>query len=344
VKTRRLPEVYAVGPGSFEVTIAIPPRPTVSVSLSSSTQGPPGPPGPQGPSGPQGVPGSVGPQGSTGPAGVDGEDGVDGAQGPPGVDGTDGIDGAPGAQGPQGIQGPKGDTGAQGIQGQPGVDGATGPQGIQGPKGDAGAQGVQGQPGVQGVQGVAGPQGEQGPAWVDPDALAVGTSSISRRVYMVTATGASGRLELAYFTPVRSFTAGRLGGVPGSTVNAAGATLNRLGLYLVDPVTEDLTLVGSTPHDAAMWTVPSTHFYRTMFATVNVVAGTRYAFARLIVSAGTVSNFYAASTLMGTVPGQASARPRISGQLTAQTDLPPSIPGTSITIGMQNTVYGEILP
>lgn len=90
-------------------------------------QGDPGPQGYQGSTGPQGNQGPIGPQGSQGaqgPRGYQGDQGLTGLQGPIGPQGLQGALGPQGYQGdlgPQGAPGPAG--GPQGAQGDPGDPG-----------------------------------------------------------------------------------------------------------------------------------------------------------------------------------------------------------------------------
>jgi hypothetical protein len=156
----------------------------------------------------------------------------------------------------------------------------------------------------------------------DPNALAVGESTIPRSLASSTTTNpGSGRLVLAYFTASKTETVTSIKAVTGSTAAAATPTLCKTGVYSV-AANGDLTLVGQTPNDTTMFAAASTAYTRALVAPFAKVAGQRYAFALLVVTAAASPAFV---TGVGGNNAETAAAPRLSGSLTAQTDLPSTI-------------------
>jgi hypothetical protein len=133
----------------------------------------------------------------------------------------------------------------------------------------------------------------------------------------------SGTLRLSYFTPSQSATIGSLVAVTGSTAAAATPTFCRIGLYTA-AANNDLTLVASIANDTALWAAAFTEYSSVLVspASYTAVAGQRYAFGVLCVSAAAVPSFYGLQTLS---TATFSRPPVLSRSLAGQTDLPSSI-------------------
>ena len=136
-----------------------------------------------------------------------------------------------------------------------------------------------------------------------------------------------GTVRFTYFTARKSEAINNIRMWAGTTI-AAGLTLARMGVYLEDPTTRALSLLGASVNDTALFAVANTGYTKALNATVNKAKGQRYAVAVLMT--GTT-----AATLLGTaVPTVAAdmwaGAPRLAGLLAGQTDLPASVAVGSI--------------
>lgn len=175
----------------------------------------------------------------------------------------------------------------------------------------------------------------------DDSILAVGEGTMSRKdvssAGIVTATQS---LRLSYFTAMKTESVSQVRMVCGSTAAAATPTLIRIGIYQVDPVTGDLTLVGSTPNDTTLFAATSTAYTKTLDAPFVKQAGVRYAVGVLIVTA------VATPTLLGisvVTPSEAFQNPKMNAYSSPQNDLPATITDASLSSGATNP-YAVLLP
>ena len=284
-----------------------------STWVDSITAGPTGPtgsvstvPGPTGPTGSAGTPG--GPTGPTGATGANST--VTGPTGPTGA----------GATGPTGPTGPSG--------------GPTGPTGGAGPTGPTGATGpsalVQ-QTGTPSTTTVL---------WVDTDEPSL--SSVTQASFRGYEHNSATSLDIptrtdvnattaittnityfSFFTATEALTVSNISFSSGSTP-ASGVTLVRFGLYTFDGTTA--TLVARTNNDSSRFTVANTIYTGALDSTggfpttYNLVAGTRYAVAVVVVASTTPQlaavNFGAASTAI------MNLSPRVVGYAGSTSDLP----------------------
>ena len=286
-----------------------------STWVDSITAGPTGPtgsvstvPGPTGPTGSAGTPG--GPTGPTGATGANST--VTGPTGPTGA----------------GATGPTGPTGAAGTPGGP--TGPTGPTG-------AGATGPTGP--IALVQ-QNGTPSETNVLWIDTDEPSLSTvTQASFRGYennsttsldIPTRTDVNATTALttnityfSFFTATEALTVSNISFSSGSTP-ASGVSLVRFGLYTFDGTTA--TLVARTNNDSSRFTVANTIYTGALDSTggfpttYNLVAGTRYAVAVVVVASTTPQlaavNFGAASTAI------MNLSPRVVGYAGSTSDLP----------------------
>ena len=286
-----------------------------STWVDSITAGPTGPtgsvstvPGPTGPTGSAGTPG--GPTGPTGATGANST--VTGPTGPTGA----------------GATGPTGPTGAAGTPGGP--TGPTGPTG-------AGATGPTGP--IALVQ-QNGTPSETNVLWIDTDEPSLSTvTQASFRGYehnsttsldIPTRTDVNATTALttnityfSFFTATEALTVSNISFSSGSTP-ASGVSLVRFGLYTFDGTTA--TLVARTNNDSSRFTVANTIYTGALDSTggfptsYNLVAGTRYAVAVVVVASTTPQlaavNFGAASTAI------LNLSPRVVGYAGSTSDLP----------------------
>jgi hypothetical protein len=276
--------------------------------------------GPTGPTGNAGAASTVtGPTGPTGPEG-----------GPVGPTGPTGATGVTGATGPTGA-GATGPTGATGSAGTPG-----GPTGPTGPTG-AGATGPTGP--IALVQ-QNGTPSETNVLWIDTDEPSLSTvSQASFRGYehnSATSLDIPSRTDInattaistnityfSFFTATEALTVSNISFSSGSSP-ASGVTLVRFGLYTFDGTTA--TLVARTNNDSSRFTVANTLYTGALDSTggfptsYNLVAGTRYAVAVVVVASTTPQlaavSFGAASTAI------MALSPRVVGFASATSDLP----------------------
>jgi hypothetical protein len=280
--------------------------------------------GPTGPTGPQGAPSTI--TGPTGPTGLAGTPG-----GPTGPTGPEGPTGPTGYTGPA-VTGPTGPTGATGAAGTPG--GPTGPTGNAGPTGPTGPTGP-----IALVQ-QNGTPSTTDVLWIDTDEPSLSTVSqaffrgyehnsttsldIPSRTHVNATTAVTTNITyFSFFTATEALTVSNISFSSGSSV-ASGVSLVRFGLYTFDGTTA--TLVARTNNDASRFTVANTIYTGALDSTggfptsYNLVAGTRYAVAVVVVASTTPQlaavNFGAASTAI------MNLSPRVVGYANATSDLP----------------------
>jgi hypothetical protein len=172
------------------------------------------------------------------------------------------------------------------------------------------------------------------------DQLTTGQETFDREAQSSNALAqTSGILKLTYFTARKTETITKLSTYCGAVAAGATPTLCRMGLYTVDGATGNLTLVASTPNDTSLWAAVNTEYQKALSSSYGVTAGTRYALGVLCVTAAT------APQLAGNTPhlAMSAKAPRLSAQLTGQTDLPSSITAGSLS-NLAQRIYGELLP
>lgn len=198
-----------------------------------------------------------------------------------------------------------------------------------------------GPPGPRGPTGPIGPPGPAGPAGGGTELLADGQGTYNRRFILTNTTMVSGRIVFTYFTAAYDQTVRSLGAYTGSAAAAATPSLCRLGLYAVDPLTEDLTLLTQTANDTTMFDSSATRFVRPVEVAVDVVAGGRYAFAPICVSAAAMPSLYSSGVAGGSgVTSQVP--PRVQAQLSGQADLPATVANSGLAVAGVG-YYGEVL-
>jgi hypothetical protein len=183
-----------------------------------------------------------------------------------------------------------------------------------------------------------------GGAWlpfpeVDPNVLTLGESSIfPRELASGTITMSSGNLRLRYFTAKKTETITQ---VRLQSVGAAGATptLVRVGIWTADQAGGLLSLVANTTNDTALLAGATTIYTKALASSWGKVDGQRYAAGLLV-----VTTFTAPTVIGHGLDGtQLSYSPRISGIVSAQTDLPASLVAGSVG-NSGTTAQIEMLP
>jgi hypothetical protein len=152
---------------------------------------------------------------------------------------------------------------------------------------------------------------------------------------------ASGGLHVTYFTAARSEPINTVTMWTGSVAAGATPTLCRYGVYAM-AANGDLTLIGSTPNDTAMFAATNTAYPKALSATWNKVGGMRYAVGQLVVTAAALPNFHGkqlASTNI--INALVRTHPYTIGRLTSQTDLPANITAGSM-IGNQGLMAFQL--
>jgi hypothetical protein len=178
----------------------------------------------------------------------------------------------------------------------------------------------------------------------DPYALTVGESTVPRILVNSSVQPASGTLRLAYFIAAKSEAITQIR-VPivANAISGTVPTVIRFGIWSEDPSTGNLTLVGSTANDTTLLTSTTASPPKALQATWNKVRGQRYAWAPLVVTAGTVPSFAALTNLTLATSGETNLAPRVGAQLTGQTDLPATITAASLGNSGQ-LLYAALLP
>lgn len=334
-------------------------------------QGAQGAQGIVGPQGYQGLQGPQGNQGSQGPRGFQGTAGATGAQGPIGPQGFQGAQGAVGPQGALGPQGYQGDAGVQGpigpAGGPPGPQGDPGLPGIVVVVHDT--DGTVARPADAPVVYW---QGSAVPINADATDIWYGTSGSTPQSYGSTLNFANAytdqqiaALQSIYvpnfnptageFAPRRLFlngtasltsqtlvgpviradkteTISTITAYTSSIAAAATPTQCAFGIYSIDPVTQNATLVAQTTNDTTLFAAANTAYAKSLTGSFTKVAGTYYWVALLVVSGTTLPTFQGwqgpsgaqASTILNAWPAHNFA-------LAGQSTIPASVLGTSLT-------------
>lgn len=141
---------------------------------------------------------------------------------------------------------------------------------------------------------------------------------------------ASQALNLSYFRAPRAFHSTSVKMYTGSTAAAATPTLIRHGLWLVDPLTGNLTsLVASTPNDTTLFAATNTGYSKNWSSTFDFSRGQWYAHGILIVSAVALPTVFGIFGVNGFI--LSGVLPRVSGTLLTQADLPATATGASLS-------------
>jgi len=336
-------------------------------------QGVPGDPGPQGFTGSQGPQGATGAQGSTGSQGPIGPQGPLGPQGATGAQGSIGPQGVQGGTGPQGFQGAIGPQGATGPSGGP--QGSQGPSGRDGIIDVAhGLDGTIARPDAPIVYWIGpavplnaaptdfwsgsssdAPQSfgstlalanaytdqqisSINSAYVPTTQPAIG-EFVPRRLSANAVTGVAvdGVLYGPVFKAEKTETIGSVTLYTGTTAAGATPTLARVGVYSINPLTQDCSLIAFTTNDTTLFSATNTAYTKVFSTTWNKVAGNYYFLSLLMKSGAAMPNFVGWVGPSPTVTeGILAVWPALSFKLTGQTDLPASISGAALTAGSIN--------
>ncbi|HSW91315.1 MAG TPA: hypothetical protein VLG09_01555 [Candidatus Saccharimonadales bacterium] len=137
---------------------------------------------------------------------------------------------------------------------------------------------------------------------------------------------ASGTVSLSFFIAKKTETINTLTVSTGSVAAAATPTLCRMGIYNVDSSDNCTDLAGSTANDTTLFAATQTQYSKALSAPWNKVAGRRYAFAEITVSATTMPLFVGAAPVSNNLVQQFAFQvPRRYARILAQADLPASI-------------------
>jgi hypothetical protein len=160
------------------------------------------------------------------------------------------------------------------------------------------------------------------------DMLYTGEENCDRRMLSsATNAPATGVMRLSYFTARKTMDVTQIAVYTGTTAAAATPTLCAFGVYVEDQVTRSLTLVGSTTNDTTLFSAASTKYTKSFITPWVKRAGSRYAFASLVVSGAAVPSF---ASITPQAAAELDLAPRLSGQITGQASIPGSIAAGSI--------------
>jgi hypothetical protein len=177
--------------------------------------------------------------------------------------------------------------------------------------------------------------------------LAVG-EEVFPREFLSTLSGstpASGQLRLTYWTCRKTELTTQIRCCTGAVAAAATPTLCRIGMWQVG-TDGSLTMVGATANDTTLFAAAGTAYTRSWQTPFVKVAGTRYAWAPLVVSGTTMPTF--AGVVSAITSEQSSVLPALSagagaGFTLPYADLPSSIPAGDIGASPSKS-YAAVLP
>ncbi len=167
---------------------------------------------------------------------------------------------------------------------------------------------------------------------VDPYPLVGGFSNGDRSWAATTNAAATGTqvLRLSYFTAPKSLLAASVRMMSGGTAAGATPTIVRIGIYS-EAANGDLTLIGSTPNDTALFAAAATAYTKALSVSTQFIEGSRYATGLLVVTAA------AAPSIVGVTFGGFSISgtdaPRLTAHVSGQANLPSSVAVGSLTAG-----------
>jgi hypothetical protein len=171
--------------------------------------------------------------------------------------------------------------------------------------------------------------------------LSIGESTLSRRLVAYNTLGSTnGFLRLTYFTARKTETITQIRVLTGAT-GAVGATSALIGVYSVNPVNGDLSLLASVS-DTSLFATAQTAYTRTLSSSVSKVRGQRYAIGFLVVGT-TVAPTYPG--ISGGLPSSeiGGQEPKLAGFVASQTELPSSLTASQVANHTQQ-FYAVLLP
>lgn len=174
----------------------------------------------------------------------------------------------------------------------------------------------------------------------DPDSVTAGIENIPRRIALAGNQAGTGNLRLSYFTAPRSATINAINAICGPTA-AASLTYGALGIYEVTNVATGALgdRLAITAEDLTTW-AQQTAYSRPLAASVDLVAGTRYAIGCLFVGTTTPALLGIATQATGgnVMANEAPVWCKIvSGQATMNID------GSGFTLGGGNQYNRYVL-
>lgn len=163
---------------------------------------------------------------------------------------------------------------------------------------------------------------------------------MERGVAAVSTTMVSGFLRLGFFQAQKTEVVNNII-VPATVAAAATPTLCRMGLYSVNAITGDLTLIGASVNDTSLWSLIGwSPNIRALNTAVRKQAGSWYGIGGLAVTGVAVPAVACATTILGAVP---LGQPAIA--LAAQADLPAFVPVASVLASANSSIiYGAVTP
>lgn len=176
---------------------------------------------------------------------------------------------------------------------------------------------------------------------VDPDALTSGEYTYRRRFLNAqNISMTSQTIRLSFFTARKSGTYTQLRCSSGTS----GQTLATIVKFAIFSVAGDgtLTCIGVTANDTTLLATGGTEYTKGTTASFDLVAGQRYAFGVLVVTAGTLATLVGNVLFIASIAGRA---PMLAGQVLGQSDMP-AINGTIASgsvAASSNSPYGEVV-
>jgi hypothetical protein len=173
------------------------------------------------------------------------------------------------------------------------------------------------------------------------EVLTTGEETVPLELVSSSAIGVtSGSLRLTYFTARKSETTTGIRVTSGTTAAGATPTLIRVGLFSIDS-SGNGTLVAVTPNDTTLFATASTPYTKSWSTPYAKVAGQRYAWGILIVTAAATPTFPGYS-IAAALDVESGLSPRGSGRLLSLTDIPSSFTAGSVTTTI-NRFYGVLV-
>ncbi len=148
-------------------------------------------------------------------------------------------------------------------------------------------------------------------------------------------------LYLHYFTARKTEPINQIASITGTNPAAATPTLCQLGVWAIDPNTENGLRVATIANDVTLWATTFTQYIRDFQSPWLKVAGQRYAVGALIVTAVAAPALIGPINLALSVVGSAllGLQPRMSGSITAQTSLPETFTNSQINNNRIQPLY-----
>lgn len=142
-------------------------------------------------------------------------------------------------------------------------------------------------------------------------------------------------LRLSFFRARKTYMASAVSTISSGTVIAITPSLVKNGIYAIDPITGDGTLVAVTANNPALYGAPALVYTEPLLTPYQFVRGKLYALAVLVVGAATAPQLCGQILFSQGSASEPAVASRLSGQITGMSDIPATFLAGSIVASSQ---------